>query len=152
MTGTTVRQATCVAIAGRAVLLEGPPGCGKSTLALKLIDRGATLVGDDGVALSLADGRVMAAPVETIRGLVEVRNVGVLEMPVCAAPVALVLRLASDAPRFVEQAESTRLLDQPVPQLWFDPEIPAAAIRAELALVRHGIVFDLHTAGKPAHN
>jgi len=39
-------QATAVAINGRAVLIEGPPGAGKSTLALALIDRGAVLVGD----------------------------------------------------------------------------------------------------------
>ncbi|MGB7371776.1 MAG: serine kinase, partial [Erythrobacter sp.] len=29
----------------------GPPGCGKSSLALALIDRGAQLIGDDGVTL-----------------------------------------------------------------------------------------------------
>ena len=34
-------QATCVAIGGRAVLIEGEPGSGKSSLALALIDRGA---------------------------------------------------------------------------------------------------------------
>ena len=38
------------AIAGRAILIEGEPGTGKTSLALALIDRGATLIGDDGVA------------------------------------------------------------------------------------------------------
>ena len=40
-------QATCVAIAGRALLIEGAPGTGKSSLGLALIDRGAQLIGDD---------------------------------------------------------------------------------------------------------
>src|SRR3546814_9666093 len=40
-------HASCVAIGGRAVLIEGPSGSGKSDLALRLIDRGAKLVADD---------------------------------------------------------------------------------------------------------
>ncbi len=39
--GSLVMQASAVAIAGRALLIEGPPGSGKSALALALIDRGA---------------------------------------------------------------------------------------------------------------
>lgn len=41
----SLHQATCVAIGGRGVLIEGLPGSGKSSLALALIDRGAQLVG-----------------------------------------------------------------------------------------------------------
>ena len=146
-----VRQATCVAIDGRGLLIEGPPGSGKSTLALKLIDRGARLVGDDGVELGRTQGRVVARPVGRIAGLIEVRNVGLLTMPTIEAPVALVLRLASDAPRFIEQAETADLLGVAIPRLWFDPAIAAADIRAELALARHGLRFDLSTRGDPAH-
>ena len=40
-------HASCVAIDGRAVLIEGRSGEGKSDLALRLIDRGAALVSDD---------------------------------------------------------------------------------------------------------
>ncbi|MEC8006219.1 MAG: serine/threonine protein kinase, partial [Pseudomonadota bacterium] len=43
---------TCVAIDGAGVLLRGPSGSGKSDLALRLIDGGATLVGDDQLELS----------------------------------------------------------------------------------------------------
>ncbi|WP_210766612.1 HPr kinase/phosphorylase [Caenibius tardaugens] len=61
MTG-ILHQATCIAIGGRAILIEGEPGTGKSSLALALIDRGAALVGDDGVQLQAADGLLFAAP------------------------------------------------------------------------------------------
>ena len=57
-----VRQAGAVAIGGCGLLIEGAPGSGKSSLALALIDRGAALIGDDGVALSLRGGRLWAAP------------------------------------------------------------------------------------------
>ena len=151
MTGATVRQATGVAIGGRAILIEGPPGSGKTTLALTLIDRSATLIGDDAVSLTCAGERVTVAPPPTIAGLIEVRNVGLLSMATTTAPLALVLRLAPDAPRFVEQAGTVHVLGQPIPLLWFDPTIAAAAIRAELALVHHGLAFDLHSPGKPAN-
>ncbi|MEE9317578.1 MAG: hypothetical protein V3U48_04730, partial [Rhodospirillales bacterium] len=37
-------HATCVEMDGKGVLLMGPPGSGKSDLALRLIDGGARLV------------------------------------------------------------------------------------------------------------
>lgn len=146
-----LHQATGVAIRGHAILLEGPPGSGKSTLALQLLDRGAQLVGDDGVTLSVAGGRLVASPPPNIAGLIEARNVGLMQMPATEAPVALVLRLSAKAPRFVEQAEAEERLGIPVPLLLFDPSIPAAAIRAELALAHHGLRFDLPTSADQAH-
>ena len=47
MSATLLVHATAVAIGGRAVLLRGPSGSGKSDLALRLIDAGAELVSDD---------------------------------------------------------------------------------------------------------
>lgn len=144
-----LRQASCVARNGRAILIEGPPGSGKSTLALQLIDRGAALVGDDGVELTLVGGQVHAAPAPAIAGLIEVRNVGLIALEAIQAPVALVLRLAPDAPRFVDRAETVAILGIDLPRLWFDPSIPAAAIRAELALDRHGLQLPLPNPAEP---
>jgi len=99
-------QASAVAIDGRAVLIEGPPGSGKSSLALALIDRGAVLIGDDAVMLEAVEGRLLAHPHPNVTGLIEVRNVGLVTMPVASAvPVALVLVLDPEAPRYVEAAE-----------------------------------------------
>ena len=55
-------QATCVAIEGRGLMIEGSPGSGKSSLALALIDRGAMLIGDDGVLLEPRGDRLHASP------------------------------------------------------------------------------------------
>lgn len=133
-------QAGCVAIDGRGLLIEGAPGTGKSSLALALIDRGARLVGDDGVVLSVRGGTLIAAPHPNIIGRIEVRNVGLLEMPVSPpVPVALLVILDPDAPRFVERAECVERAGITLPMLRLYPDSPVLALRAELALRTHGL-------------
>lgn len=136
---TFTHSATCVALNGRALLIEGPSGSGKSTLALQLIDRGAILVGDDGVTLEKREDRLFASPPANIAGLLEVRNLGLLEFQVASdMPVALVLRLDPDAPRFIEAAERTELggVELPLVRVW--PGGFELALKAKLALKRYG--------------
>ncbi|MFM5917737.1 MAG: HPr kinase/phosphorylase [Novosphingobium sp.] len=134
-----LHQATCVAIKGRGLLIEGQPGSGKSSLALSLIDRGGTLVGDDGVSLEVRSGRLFASPAPNISGLLEVRGLGLIPFPVLAdVPVALVLRLDPKADRFIEQAARINLLGVEVPLVSLWPNSPALAIKAEIALRTYG--------------
>ena len=74
-------HATCVAISGIGVLLRGVSGSGKSDLALRLIDDGAELVADDYVMLHIQNGTLTGFAPETLQGLLEVRGIGVLEVP-----------------------------------------------------------------------
>lgn len=141
MTAGRLHQATCVAIQGRGLLIEGPPGAGKSGLALALIDRGAALVGDDGVALERRGDALWALPPPNTRDLIEVRNLGLLRFPAIEAPVALRLVLKPDAPRFVQTAEIGEIHGVAIPELAFDPQIAPAAFRAELALATHGLLL-----------
>lgn len=134
-------QATCVAIGGRAVLIEGAPGSGKSSLALALIDRGAVLVGDDGVLIEPLEGHLVARPHPHTRGLLEVRNLGLLSFPFCEeAPIALVLVLAPDAPRFVEAPESVTRGGIALPMLRLSRDSAVQHLKAELALERYGLI------------
>ena len=132
-------RATGVAVGGRAVLIAGPPGSGKSTLALALIDRGATLIGDDAVTLEHRAGGLVASPPPRARGLIEIRNVGLGELPCTSAPAALWLRLDPDAPRFIQQSGCERFGSFSLPAIAFDPGIAQAPIRAEWALRLHGL-------------
>jgi len=137
-----VLQASAVVIAGRALLIAGPPGSGKSSLALALIDRGAGLIGDDGVTLEQHGDLLIASPPPNIAGLLEVRGVGLVRLTVAPpAPVALILALGGPAPdRLPETPLARRVIaGVAVPVLAFDPGTIAPAPRAEWALRVHGL-------------
>lgn len=129
---------TCVALEGRGLLIEGPPASGKSSLALALIDRGAVLVGDDGVALEQRGERLWAQPPPTIAGKLEIRGVGIVDLPSQAAPLALVLTLEGDVVRLPE-SEAVELEGVQLPRLRFRADTALAALRAEWALRLHGL-------------
>ncbi len=85
---------TSVAINGQAVLLAGNSGVGKTDVALRLMEGGATLIADDQTLLSVHDGRLKASAPPSIAGLIEVRHVGLYKVPFLAeAPVALYVEL-----------------------------------------------------------
>lgn len=135
-----LHQATCVAIGGRGLLIEGLPGSGKSSLALALIDRGAVLVGDDGVLLERCGDRLHASPAPAISGKLEVRNIGLLTFPTLASvPIALIAQLDPAAPRFRGAPEWTERAGVRLPAIAMWPDSPVLAMRAELALQTYGL-------------
>jgi len=72
---------TSVVVGGVGVLLRGQPGSGKSDLALRLIDSGAQLVADDQTSLSFENGNLIMTSNAVIKGLIEVRGIGILAAP-----------------------------------------------------------------------
>lgn len=137
-----LRQATAVLVDGRVVLIEGEPGTGKSSLALALIDRGAGLVGDDGVALELRDGQLWASPPPRTAGLIEIRNVGLARLPCTEGRVGLILRLDAAAPRYVEQVGVAEIAGVAIPVLSLFPDTAALPLRAEWAVRLHALPRD----------
>jgi serine kinase of HPr protein (carbohydrate metabolism regulator) len=88
-------HASAVLVGANAVLIRGPAGSGKSRLALALIraaDTGllrfARLVADDRTQLEARHGRVLARPAAALAGLIEVRGLGIRQLP--HEPVAVV--------------------------------------------------------------
>lgn len=77
-------HASCVAFAGKAILIRGASGSGKSGLALQLMAMGARLVADDRVELSVADGTVHAEAPQSLPQLIEARGIGLLNADICA--------------------------------------------------------------------
>ena len=115
----TTVHASAVLVGTRAVLIRGPSGSGKSRLALELIESQrsaflpfARLVGDDRVHLQATGGRLLVRSVDTLAGLIEVRGIGILQLPYePSAVVGLVVDLAADAKRLPDAKERRAVLE-----------------------------------------
>ncbi len=71
---------TAVAVGERGFLFIGPSGAGKSGLALQMIAMGAVLISDDQVMLSVDGKQVQMRAPEPLRGLIEARGVGLINV------------------------------------------------------------------------
>lgn len=130
------RHGTVVDIAGKGVLIEGPSGSGKSDLALRLIDRGASFIADDQVLLEKRRRGILATAPQSIRGYLEVRGVGIVSMPVAGgAYIRLIVRLvpAEDVPRLPEK-EDVEILGEKIPVLTINAFEVSTPLKIELAV------------------
>jgi serine kinase of HPr protein (carbohydrate metabolism regulator) len=113
-------NATCVVIEKKGLLIAGPAGAGKSDLALRLMDQGARLVADDQTELKIEKDELIASAPASIKGLFEVRHVGLVRMPyVNAASIALYIELTllHEKLERLPEYEDMFLLDHPVRRL-----------------------------------
>ena len=129
-------HATCVEMDGKGVLLMGPPGSGKSDLALRLIDGGARLVADDRTDLVLDDDKLTARAPKELTGKIEVRGIGIVTLDaVRDIPVALAVELApaEDLERIPDPA-SFEVLGVRIPRVRLDPFQASATAKVRVAL------------------
>lgn len=133
-------HASCVSIGGRAVLIGGRSGRGKSDLALRLIDRGARLVADDYTFVRRVEGRLTASAPETIAGKLEIRGVGIVDYPADRdAMVGLFVDLDADPQRLPESTETRMVAGVSIPVVGLAGLEPSAPIKVEAALDLFGL-------------
>jgi HPr kinase/phosphorylase len=134
MPGAKAIHATAVSINGCGVLLIGPSGCGKSDLALRLIDRGAVLICDDGVIVKGSDGCPVLNAVPTINGKLEVRGFGIIDMPfVDTIPLRLCIDLGR-TPQRMPDDQTIEIEGFSVPLLSLMAFEVSAPLKVEIAL------------------
>lgn len=93
-------HATALVVGERGVLIEGPAGSGKSSVAAALLRQAAVrgwfarLVGDDRVGLAVMAGRLVVRPHPAVAGLMERRGTGLVPVDhECACVLHLVARI-----------------------------------------------------------
>ncbi|WP_338074473.1 HPr kinase/phosphatase C-terminal domain-containing protein [Hyphomicrobium sulfonivorans] len=136
---------TAIAVDGRAALIRGASGAGKSDLALRcitlppslLLPSPAELVADDRVVMASDGNRLRIEPPSTLAGRMEVRGLGIVAMPyVPWAFVELVVDLTAPAEvdRLPDPPLRTNLLGINLPLLRLAPFEASAPIKLLLAL------------------
>ncbi len=129
-----------VAIDGRAVLIGGRSGSGKSDLALRLIDRGAILISDDYTFVRRVKNQAFASAPERIAGRMEVRGVGIIELPTAQdVPVALYIELSGEPVRLSEGQDRIAVAGLPIPSVALDGHHASAPLKVEAALRLFGL-------------
>ena len=135
-------HASTVAIGGRAVLITGPSGSGRSDLALRLLDRGFVLVSDDQTIVKRHGERLLASAPPNIAGKLEVRGIGIVDMDaVDDLPVALIVELTSDIQRLPDDSRERPILGVSVPFVTIDALTASAPSKVALGLDRLGLKF-----------
>ena len=135
-------HASTVASEGRAVLITGPSGSGKSDLALRLLDRGFTLVSDDQTIVRKDGSRLVASAPPTIAGKLEIRGIGIVDMERADnVPVALLVELTSDIQRLPDDSRERPILGVKLPLISIDAMTASAPSKVALALDRMGLKF-----------
>lgn len=133
-------HASCVAVGGRAMLILGRSGAGKSDLALRLIDRGAILVSDDYTIVRRVGGRLIAGAPPTIEGKMEVRGVGLIDLESASdVPLGLAVDLDGQVDRLPDRQEPLAVCGMKIPLVSLAGFEASAPLKAELALARFGI-------------
>ena len=128
-------HATTVEQDGRALLLVGPSGSGKSDLALRLLDRGYRLVSDDRTLLRKDGTRLVASAPATIAGRMEVRGIGIVSVEAAPdSPVVLVVDLSGEGERLPEDGAHRTYLGVAIPLVAMDARAASAAAKVALAM------------------
>jgi len=136
---------TAIAVGSRAVLIRGPSGSGKSDLALRCLGLGVSaiarepikLVADDQVLLKHEDTGVRVSAPPSLRGMLEVRGIGILEVdPIAEAALVLVADLTRDdlIERYPDPWPSAYILGFDIPVLHLSPFEDSSALKLVAAI------------------
>lgn len=128
-------HATSVAMEDNGVAIFGDPGSGKSDLALRLIDSGATLISDDITVFSKLEKNINLFGIENTKGLLEVREVGIITVPyVEGIKLKLVVRLTDKVIERIPKKNQINLLGLKFPKLEINGKNSSSVAKVKVKL------------------
>ena len=128
-------HSSSVVIEYNGVLMLGNSGCGKSDLALRLIDNGATLISDDvSICKKNLNNIYLHCPPE-IKGLLEVREIGIITVPfVERIKLRLVVNLKSKINERFPEYNYFKILGIKIPLITIDGKNSSAVAKIKVKL------------------
>ncbi len=128
-------HATSIVLEENGIMILGKPGSGKSDLALRLIDNGATLVSDDLTICKKIGENIFLFSTEEIRGLLEVREIGIITVPyVEKVRLKMITELTNNDNERLPKPKSVKILGVKIPKLNINGKNPSAVAKVKLKL------------------
>ena len=128
-------HSSSIVIDDNGVLILGDSGSGKSDLALRLIDNGATLISDDvSICKKNLNNIYLYCPPET-KGLLEVREIGIVTVPfVERIKLKLVVNLKSKKNERFPEDKYLKILGIKIPLINLDGKNSSAVAKIKVKL------------------
>ena len=128
-------HSTSVVIEDLGLLIRGKSGSGKSDLALRLIDSGATLISDDLTICKKIGDYLYLYPHSKTKGLLEVREIGIMTVPyVENIKLTLVVELEEEEFERIPEMMSCSILGMKFPKIKIFGKSPSAVAKIKIKL------------------
>ena len=128
-------HATSVVIDSFGLMISGLSGIGKSDLALRLIDSGATLISDDITICKRVNNKVYLFPPNKTKGLLEVREIGIINVPyVENINLVMIIHLLKKNNERIPEKKFKRILGLNFPVLSLNGKTPSSVIKVKVKL------------------
>ena len=128
-------HSTAVVIEDLGLLIRGQSGSGKSDLALRLIDSGATLISDDLTICKKIGDYLYLYPHSNTKGLLEVREIGIMTVPyVENIKLTLVVELVEEKSERIPEMMSCSILGMKFPKIKIFGKSSSAVAKIKIKL------------------
>ena len=128
-------HSTSVVIEDLGLLIRGKSGSGKSDLALRLIDSGATLISDDLTICKKIGDYLYLYPHSKTKGLLEVREIGIMTVPyVENIKLTLVVELVEEEFERIPEMMSCSILGMKFPKIKIFGKSSSAVAKIKIKL------------------